>query len=177
MFLSHEALEELGCIRGLVFPKPMAEVCEMSGPEADEEDICKCPTRSLPPANPKKIPFPPTEENMEKLKEWIQVHFKASAFNNCSHQKLPLVKGSPLLELHLDKSVKPVVCHKVGGIPLHFVDQVKQGLDRDVRIGVLRKVPVNTPVDSFLSCMYIATKKDGKPRRTVDFKALNRACP
>ena len=177
LFLSHEALEELGCIRGELFLNPMAEVCEISEPEIEGEDKCTCPTRSLPPANPEKIPFPPTEENVGKLKEWIQDHFKASAFNNCSHQKLPLVKGSPPLELHLDESVKPVVCHKVGSIPLHFEDQVKQGLDRDVWIGVLRKIPVNTPVDSFLSHMYIATKKDGKPRRTVDFKALKRACP
>ena len=104
-------------------------------------------------------------------------HFWASAFSNCSHQKLPLVKGSPPLQLYLDESVKPVACHKAGNTPLHFVDQVKLDLDRDVRLGVLRKVPVNTPVDSFLSRMYIAMKKNGKPRRTVDFKALNRACP
>ena len=83
---------------------------------------------------------------------------------------LSLVKGSPPLQLYLDESVKPVACHKVGNIPLHFVDQVKQDLDRDVGLGVLRKVPVNTPVDSFLSRMYIAMKNNGKPRRMVDFK-------
>ena len=30
LFLSHEALEELGCIRGEVFPKPMVEMGEVS---------------------------------------------------------------------------------------------------------------------------------------------------
>ena len=70
-----------------------------------------------------------------------------------------------------------MACHKTGNIPLHFVDQVKVDLDRDIRLGIIRKVPVNTPVDLFLSRMYIAMKKNGKPRRTVDFKALNRACP
>ena len=87
------------------------------------------------------------------------------------------MNGSPPLRLHLDDIVKPVACHRAGNIPLHFVNQVKADLDRDVRLGVIRKVLGNTPVDSFLSWMVVATKKSGKPRRTVDFKALNRACP
>ena len=37
LFLSHEALEELGCIRGEVFPRPMAEACEASGVDEEEE--------------------------------------------------------------------------------------------------------------------------------------------
>ena len=177
LFLSHEALEELGCIRGEVFPKPMAEVCGASEIGSEEVRSCDCPARSLPPAPPESIPFEPVEGNIEKLKEGIVKHFRALAFNNCSHQKLPLVEGSPPLRLYLDELVKPVACHKTGNIPFNFVDQVKADLDRDMRLGVIRKVPVNTPVDSFLSRMYIATKKNGKPRRTVDFKALNRACP
>ena len=128
-----------------------------------EEDTCTCPARSLPPEAPSKIPYEPIEENIEKLRAWIVEHFRSSAFNNCTHQKLPLVQGSPPLRLHLDKSVKPVVCHKAGNIPLHFVDQVKVDLDRDKRLRVIRKVPVNTPVDSFLSRMVVATKKSGKP--------------
>ena len=44
-------------------------------------------------------------------------------------------------------------------------------------MGVIRKIHVNTPVDSFLNRMVVATKKSGKPRRTVYFKALNRVCP
>ena len=48
---------------------------------------------------------------------------------------------------------------KAGNIPLYFVDQVKADLDRDVRLWFLRRVPVNTPVDSFLSRMVVAMKK------------------
>ena len=84
---------------------------------------------------------------------------------------------SPPLQLHLDEGSKLVIWHKAGNIPIHFEAQVMADLDRDVRLGVLRKVPVNTLVDSFLSRMVVATKKLGKPRRTVDYKALNRACP
>ena len=113
----------------------MVEVCEASEVETEGTRSCNCPIRSLPLARPESIPFPPTEGNIEKLKDWIINYFQALAFNNCSHQKLPLVKGSPPLRLYLDESVKPVACHKTGNIPLHFVDQVKLDLDRYVRLG------------------------------------------
>ena len=86
-------------------------------------------------------------------------NFRALLFNNCTHQKLPLVKGSQPLSLHLDHNVKPIAWHKAGSIPLHFVDQVKADLDRNMRLGVLRKVSVNKLVDSVLSRMVVATKK------------------
>ena len=47
-------------------------------------------------------------------------------------------------------------------------------MDRDVRLGVLEKVPVNTPT-KWCSRMVIATKQNGQPRRTVDMQALNAA--
>ena len=50
---------------------------------------------------------------------------------------------------------------------------MKAGLDRDVKLGVLERVPTNTPV-TYCSRMVIATKSNGTPRRTVDLQALNR---
>ena len=176
LFLSQEALEELGSIKEGVFPQPQVEQCQVMEMGSGDEEASICPARSLPPMAPSTILYEPTEGNIEKVRVWIVEHFRSSAFNNCTHQKLPLVQGSPPLRLHLDESVKSVACHKASNIPLHFVDQVKADLDRDERLRVIRKVPVNTLVDSFLSRIVVATKKSGKPRRTVDFKALNRAC-
>ena len=110
------------------------EVCRVMEAGEGEERLCNCPVRSLPPAHPDKIPFEPIESNIDKLKNWIVDRFKASAFNNCSHQKLPLVNGSPTLQLYLNESVRPVACQRTGNILLHFVDQVKADLDRDVRL-------------------------------------------
>ena len=103
-------------------------------------------------------------------------HYSASAFNQCTHQELPLMKDAPPLRLHVDPSARPVACHRPGNVPVHLLETVKSGLDRNVRTGVLRKVGVNEPVE-WCSRMVVCAKKNGKARRTVDFKALNRAAP
>jgi len=50
---------------------------------------------------------------------------------------------------------------------------VKAGLDRDVRLGVLEPVPVGEPAVTWYHRMVICAKKDGKPRRTIDFQSIN----
>ena len=112
---------------------------------------------------------------MDKLKKWINDHYKA--FNICTHQKLPLVSRSPPLWLYDDPKVRPVVCHKTANIPRHLQSDVKAELAKDVRLGVLRKLPLNAQVNSYLHRMVIAKKRTGKVRQTVDLKPLNRACP
>ena len=86
------------------------------------------------------------------------------------------MKDAPALRLHVDPNARPVACHRPGNVPAHLAEAVKLGLDKDVRTGVLRKVGVNEPV-GWCSRMVVMAKKNGKPRRTVDFKALNRAAP
>ena len=191
-FLSDEAMEQLGVYRD--FPSVGAAMAQgkasddyksaVSGAgeipssravKSDRE--CKCSDREMPPEVPQELPYLPTKDNIPLLRRWIVEKYKASAFNICSNQKLPLVQGSPPLRLYLDKSIKGAVCHKCASIPLHLQQGVKDGLDRDVRMGVLRKVPPDEPVGRYLHRMVVAVKKNGKPRRTVDLKALNRACP
>ena len=75
--------------------------------------------------------------------------------------------------MHLDTSAPPAICHKVVPVPIHWRDKVKADIDRDVRLGVLEKVPDNTPV-TYLSRMVITAKANGDPRRTIDFQGLNR---
>ena len=134
--------------------------------------VCTCPRRELPPSVPKTLPFPAIPENCDKLKEWILKYYKASAFNQCEHQQLPLMKDAPPIKLHVDPKAKPFAIHKARPVPIHWRDQVKAELERDVRIGVLERVPIGEPTD-WCSPMVICPKTNGDPRRTVDLQALN----
>ena len=51
---------------------------------------------------------------------------------------------------------------------------MKKDLHQDVALGVIKPVPINTPVE-WCSRMVVVPKHDGSPRRTVDFSALNKA--
>ena len=66
--------------------------------------------------------------------------------------------------------------HSPSQVPLHWQQAVKDGLDRDVRLGVLERVPVNNPV-TWSSRMVITAKTDGSPRRVVDYTNLNKHAP
>ena len=118
------------------------------------------------------MPFPGSEEG--KLKEWILARYAASAFNCCTHQPLNKMSGPPL-HFDVDQTVKPVARHVPGSVPLHWHKQVKEGLEADCRMGVLEKVPPNTPVEC-LHRRVLTPKKDGSPRSTVDLSPLNKAC-
>ena len=90
------------------------------------------------------------------------------------------VRGEHIQHMH-----PPNTAHDVGPTPatddrqecdtpvtVHWQDEVKAGLDADVRPGMLEKVPVG---DRITCChrMVICAKKNGKPRCTLDFQALN----
>ena len=47
-----------------------------------------------------------------------------------------------------------------------------EDLERDVALGIIEKVPLNTPT-TWCARMVVVPKHDGSPRRTVNFKALN----
>lgn len=81
--------------------------------------------------------------------------------------------GDPLV-IALKPDAKPSAVHVPAPVPIHYQAEVKKALDRDVALGVLEKVPVNTPV-KWLHRMVITPKKNGSPRRTVDLQSLNRA--
>ena len=120
---------------------------------------------------PIKLPHD-VERSSEQLRSWLLKYYGSTTFNTCEHRPLPMMTGSPL-QLHLDTSVTPTACHKVVPVPIHWRDEVKADIDRDVKLGVLEKVPDNTPV-TYLSRMVITAKANGSPRRTIDFQALNR---
>ena len=83
---------------------------------------------------------------------------------------------APPLRLFVDKQASPIAAMNPSAIPLHWVQDVKAGLDRDERLGVIEKVPVNTPV-KWCSRMVVTPKTDGTPRRVIDFSPINRHAP
>ena len=70
----------------IISPKPC---------EGLDADTCSCPKRELPPPAPDTCPFPPIAENLGRLETWIRARYKASTFNTCNCQPLPLMKDSP----------------------------------------------------------------------------------
>ena len=151
--------------------------CSNSGvPSSQDQDPCSCPRREPPPESPPILPCPPTLENAAIMKQYILDRYKASAFNCCEHQPLKLMDNSPPLRIFADEEATPVAVHTPAKIPIHWRDAVKQGLDRDVRLGVLEKVPVNDPC-TWVSRMIITPKPDGSPRRVVDYTNLNKHAP
>ena len=173
IFLSRQALEDLRIIQDN-FPLPMSGNNSLLGIEDDSP--CSCPERaSSPPTLPETLPegFKGTEEEVPKLKDWILQHYGSTCFNICDHQKLPKMTGAPL-RLHMDKDATPSAIHKPTMVPIHWRDQVKFDLDRDIRLGILEKVPENTPT-TWLSRMVVTSKADGSPRRTVDMQPQNKS--
>ena len=134
---------------------------------------CDCPKREPPPALPTDLPCAATEENRQKLQDFLLNHYKSSTFNKCGHQPLPMMTGPPM-SLQIDESAEPTAHHTPIPVPFHWQEKVKADLDRDVQLGVLEKVPIGEPV-TWCHRMVVCAKKNGEPRRTVDFQALN-AC-
>ena len=136
-----------------------------------EQATCGCPKRTDPPPLP-KLPFPATEQNRERLENFILNYWSSSTFNICPHQPPPYMSGPPM-KLMIDPNAKPVANFRTIPVPIHYEEDVKADLDMDVRLNKIRKVPPNTPV-KWCHSMVVTAKKDNKPRRTVDFQALNK---
>jgi len=180
VYLSREACVDLGLITDefpVIGATHIGKNDVAAGTTIDSRqssDTCDCPKRTLPPPLPTTLPFPATEDNREKLQSWLLDYYKSSTFNICEHQALPHMKGPPLA-LMVDPKAAPKAVHTPVPVPIHWQAEVKAGLDRDVRLGVLEPVPVGEPV-TWCSRMVICPKKDGTPRRTVDLQPLNAHC-
>ncbi len=80
--------------------------------------------------------------------------------------------AGPPLRLNIDPEATPVIAHKAASVPVHWEGKVKEHMDRDVRLGVIEKVPIGTP-DTWCQRMMIVGKLNGEPRRVIDFQPLN----
>lgn len=106
------------------------------------------------------------------MEAWLLEYYKSSSFNVCEHQALPMMSGPPI-HLMVDPDARPVASHTPIPVPVHWHEDVKAGLNQDVRLGVIEPVPIGTPV-TWCHRMVVCPKKSGKPKRTVDLQPLNR---
>ena len=142
--LSLDACIDLGLVPEN-FPKPgHNSACQSVNQQSSQNCECKCPLRTKPPDPPLELPFKPIPANITQLENWIREKCAASAFNCCECQPLPKMHGPPLT-IHLKDGVTPVASHTPIPVPLHWQKKVKAGLDRDIALGVLEKVPPGTP--------------------------------
>ena len=135
---------------------------------------CFEPPKHTPqlPMRPKTIPFRPIEQNITKLKQWLVENFADTAFSR--EAPFPAMSGPPA-HIHLKENPIPKAKHNPIPIPLHFKEKVKELLDKDVERGIISPVPIGTPTN-WCSTMVITAKKNGTPRRTIDYQYLNSQC-
>ena len=81
--------------------------------------------------------------------------------------------GAPI-KLHFKEGTIPYAVHTPIPVPHHWKEKVKEDLDRDVRLGIIEKVPQGSTT-TWCARMVVTPKKNGNPRRTVDLQKLNNA--
>ena len=148
-FLCREACADLGLI-SLNFPtigdslhNQTANTGSIAELHSSSNAPCGCPRRSTPPPPPKPPVFA-SASNRLRLQEFLLKYYSSSTFNTCTHQPLPAMSGPPM-HLMIDPDAIPVAYHTPYHTPIHFQDQVKAGLEKDVRLGVIEPVPSGTP--------------------------------
>ena len=132
---------------------------------------CGCLIRKPVPDHPKEIPFNLTNDNQEPLGKWLLNHYASSAFNVCTHQPLQEIAGKPM-NLTFRPDAEATAVHTP--IPVQHKKEVKAALDSDVALGIIEPVPPGVP-SVWCSQMVVVPKKDGSPRRTVDYQKLNQS--
>ena len=80
---------------------------------------------------------------------------------------MPLFSSSPSFKLLVYLTARLVAVHRALLVPMLWMAKVKANLDRDVVLGVLEKVPENTPV-MWQSHMHVVPKKTCHADFTVD---------
>ena len=124
------------------------------------------------PIHPEEPPFPANKENVENLKKWLLEQFANSAFK--TDRQFPAMSGKPAY-IHLKQEAIPKAKHRPIPVPYHLKEPVRQALMQDIERGILKQVPIGTPTD-WCSTIVISTKRDGRPRGTIDYQYLNLQC-
>ena len=176
LYLSKEACISLS-ILSQDYPMPMINsIQDKNETSSNLNPKAKCfepPKKNQKlPMRPKIIPYPPIENNVTKLKQWLVENFADTAFNR--EAPFPVMSGPPA-HIHLKDNPIPKAKHNPIPIPLHFKEKVKELLDKDVERGIISPVPIGTPTN-WCSTMVITAKKNGTPRRTIDYQYLNSQC-
>ena len=156
-----------------ISPEDQQQSCDAASAARSSQPVTDTEPSSRPlPQRPAKIPYPPSPDNIPKLEKYLLDSFRESAFN-CT-PPFPHMPG-PAAHIHLQEDAIPKARHTPIPVPFHLKSAVKAGLDNDVKRGIITPVPMGTPTD-WCSVMVVTAKKDGSPRRTVDFQYLNSQC-
>ena len=165
-YLSLSACKDLRLVdRDFPHQKPLVASIRVDG-------ACGAPT-APPSSRPLSLPFPPLEDNVPRLEEWLLQHFSSTTFNT-TREPLPVMAGKPH-HIHLVPGAVPHACHTPASVPKHWEKEVKEQLEEDVRRGVLQPAPAGEATE-WCSRMVVVSKKSGQPRRTVDYQRLNASC-
>ena len=174
VLLSQTACKELGLVPkdfpNSTVPSEAAKCTATDDDDDDDSRGCDCPARA-------EAPDPPVYRqgaSPAELEALIKRQYASSAFNTCERHKLPVMQGRPC-ELFVDPKARPFAIHKHRPVAIHWEEQTRQGLERDVDIGVIRPMLAGDPT-LWCALMHVVAKKLGKPRRVVDFQKLNQAC-
>ena len=101
-------------------------------------------------------------------------HYRSSTFNTCPYQILPGMTG-PELKLAIKPGATPT-CHTIPHrVPLHWKEQVEEGLKRDVKMDIIEELTANNPAKWCHKMVVTSKPGSPKPRRTVDMSALKTA--
>ncbi|XP_076042081.1 uncharacterized protein LOC143025983 [Oratosquilla oratoria] len=168
-YISLQACRELGLVHE-TFPHHTVVVAGAAIGGVGDAATQSADTMHPRPSSP---PFPPLEENVSRLEEWLLCHFSGSTFNT-DRSPLPTMAGEPHT-IHLLPDAKPYACHTPASVPRHWEAEVKRQLDDDVRMGIIEPVPVGEATE-WCARMVVVAKKSGQPRRTIDYQKLNAAC-
>ena len=175
LYLSETALMDLEVIPR-TFPDPPATVAHTS---TSTTTCCTdgsngpCIERTQTPDRPSVIPYAPTADNVPALEKYLLDTFASSAFNMCTNQPLQGMTGVTMDIVFKPDAGQPRPVYTPIPVPFHWKRQVKADLDRDVRLGIIERVPQGD-VTEWCSRMVVTPKTNGKPRRTVDLQQLNK---
>jgi hypothetical protein len=187
-FMSLEAMLDLDLFQTFNTPASASEACNMLTEECSKQDTtvnespsshpsvssdqpCTCPSRTMP-KRPDKLPFPAIPENNAKMELWLKEYFASSTFNICPDKELPEMSGPPV-EIHLKEGAIPYKAQTAVLVPFHWQKHIKEQYARDVKMRVLERSPPDEDNDWCFREVYSA-KANGDPRRTVDYRPLNR---
>ena len=180
LYLSETALKDLGVI-SREFPHCCCDDDTDTPARISSAFACctddgadSCVERGPTPSRPDQLPFEPTKENIPKFEEYFKKIFQNSAFNTCTHQLLQGMTGVPMKAVRRKGGCNHPAVYTPIPVPFHWKKKVKADLDRDVRLGIIERVPQGE-ICVFCSRMVIVPKTNGDPRRTIDYQELNKA--
>ena len=165
-------MSKAACVELHLLPKNFPH-CHALLPNMKEKNEQVDDKSSNIPSRPLKIPFPPLEENIDKLEKYLKDEFSSSAFNTAP--PFPAMSNAIPAKIHAKPDAIPHIRHVPIPVALHWNDAVKDLVFGNVEKGIFERNPIGTPI-KWCSPMIVVPKKDGRPRIVVDFKKLNEQC-